>query len=179
MLKCINLALVLFVCLGGFANVYGQQSTKKSKVKVELRWVENEQIEGLTEDEGFQCSCDPDDIVYPHKEPALVVTAADVIDVEMAEHDFSSTGLDSQYFMVTIHLTKEAREKLASKGRGSSKRLVTVAVDGKYWGVFPYVRSNRKSDTSKTSHASRFTPQVGYFSSYAEAKRLVDSFWPQ
>lgn len=54
-----------------------------AKAKVELRWLETKWIDGLTEDEGFQSSCDPKDKVNPHKKPAIVLTRAEVANAEL------------------------------------------------------------------------------------------------
>src|SRR5436190_22017505 len=59
------------------------------KTKVELRWLEDKRIERLTEEKGFQVSDTPDGVAYPHKKPALVLTAAEMDGVQMRKHDFS------------------------------------------------------------------------------------------
>lgn len=146
---------------------------KEAPLKVEIFWVEARQVEGLTEDEGFQSSCDPKSIVYPHKKPALVLTAAEVSETRLTQLDLSKSGLSSNNYMVALHLTKEARDKLAASCKGQGMRLLTVAVDGKYWGLHRYEKENHGPAQVR---AESFVPEVGYFSSRAEAERLVDAF---
>jgi len=150
----------------------GQEPPAKPKAKVEFRWVETKRVEGLTEDKGFQSSCDPKDIVYPHKKPALVLTTAEVREAHLTEHDFSKSGLGVHY-MVTIHLKEAARNKLAATVEGKEMRLLTVVVDGKYWGVYRYEKDRDKQFVPDAARAETFAPGVGFFSSKAEAERLV------
>lgn len=151
-----------------------QKQKPATKIKVELRWVESEAVAGLTETEGFQTSCDPDDIAYPHKKPALVLTADTVSDVELKTHDFSNNGL-GVYYSVTLHLTDKARSQLADSIEGNKMRLITVLVDDKYWGVYRYEKDKDKQFVPRQARASSFTPNVGMFSSYNDAKRVVDA----
>lgn len=171
---CMRLAMGLAVCLAGAAAAQGQEPAK-SKARVELRWVEARPIDGLTEAKGFQSSCDPDDIVYPHKKPALSLTKAEVAEARLTHHDFSASGLGHQY-MVTLHLTKEARDKLAATVEGTQMRLLTVAVDGRFWGVRRYEKDKDAKFVPDQARAETFLPDVGFFSSEAEAQRLVDAF---
>jgi hypothetical protein len=46
-------------CLSGVVTLVGEEPPDGGKATVELRWVETQPIEGLTEAEGFQSSCDP------------------------------------------------------------------------------------------------------------------------
>ena len=169
-----RVALGLVVCWACAAAVAGREPPAKPKAKVELRWVEDKRVEGLTEDKGFQASCDPKDLVYPHKKPALVLTAAEVAKVDLTEHDLRQNNLGVNY-TVTIHLTKEAREKLAATVEGNEMKLLTVIVDGKTWGVHRYEKDKDKPFVPEQARAETFTPGVGYFSSKAEAQRLVDA----
>ena len=171
----VRVALGLAVCSAGVPAVVGQESPARPKAKVELRWVETKRVEGLTEDKGFQSSCDPKDIVYPHKKPALVLTPAEVAEARLTKHDFGGSGLGVNY-MVALHLTKEARDKLAATCEGKEMRLLTVVVDGKYWGVRRYEKDKDKKFVPDQARAETFLPDVGFFSSEAEAQRLVDAF---
>jgi hypothetical protein len=167
----LRFAIVLAMCSSAVA----QQPAAGPKAKVELRWVEGQRIEGVTEEQGFQSSCDPDDIVYPHKKPALVLSAAEVTKARLSEYDFTANGLSMNY-MVALHLTKEAREKLAASCEGNQMRLLTVVVDGKPWGVRRYEKDQDKPFVPEQARAETFLPEVGFFSSRAEAQRLVDAF---
>jgi hypothetical protein len=152
--------------------VNGQEPASARRATVELRWVESGRIEGLTEKEGFQSSCDPDDIVYPHKKPALVLTAGEVSEARLSEHNIANRD----HYLVALHLTKEARDKLAASCEGNEMRLLTVVVDGKYWGVRRYEKDKSKPFVPPQARAETFLPDVGFFSSKAEAQRLVDAF---
>jgi len=54
-------------------------------------------------------------------------------------------------------------------------KLLTVVVDGKYWGVHRYESEKDKPFVPEQSRPETFTLGVGYFSSKAEAQRLVDA----
>jgi hypothetical protein len=154
----------------------GRESPAKPKAKVELRWVESKRVEGLTEAEGFQSSCDPKSIVYPHEKPALVLTSAEIAEARLVTHDFSGSGGPPELYSVTLHLTKKAREQLDATCDTLEMRGLTVAVDGKYWGVRRYEKDKNKPLIAPEARAETFTPTVGYFMSKAEAERLVDAF---
>lgn len=167
--------VVLTSCLVCVSAVAEPEPTAKPKAKVELRWVETRRVEGLTETKGFQSSCDPDSIVYPHKKPALVLTPTHVTEARLSTHDFSGSGLLNKNYMVTLHLTKDARSALAATCEGEGMRLLTVVVDGKYWGVRRYEKGEGMF-VPEQSKAESFLPDVGFFSSKADAQRLVDAF---
>lgn len=160
----------LIVCSAVIAYAAGQESPPKAKARVELRWVETKPINGVTEDKGYQKSCEPKDIVYPHREAALVLTSADVSDVCLTRYDFSREGVGVQY-TVTFRLRKESREKLDATIEGHGTRLLTVVVDGKYWGVHPY----EKGGDEKQTRSKSFVLYVGFFPSEAKASRFVDA----
>lgn len=171
----VRVAMVFAVCSAVVPNGLGQDPPVKPKAKVELRWVETNRVEGLTEDKGFQSSDDPTDVVYPHKKPALVLTAAEVSEARLTRLDLTKNGLGVRY-RVTFDLKKEAREKLAATVEGKEMRLLTVVVDGKYWGVRRYEKDKDKKFVPDQARAETFLPDVGYFSSETEAQRLVDAF---
>ena len=171
----VRIIIGVAVCAACIATASGQQPAVPARAKVELRWLETKPIEGLTEAKGFQSSCDPDDIVYPHKKPVLVLTAAEVSEARLTKHDLTRNNLGVHY-TVTLHLTKEAREKLAATVEGKQMRLLTVAVDGKYWGVRRYEKNKDAKFVPEEARAETFLPDVGFFSSEAEAQRLVDAF---
>ena len=170
-----RMVLGLASCLVCVPSGMSQESPSKSKVAVELRWVESKPIEGVTEEEGIQTSCDPDSLMYPHKKPAMVLTSAEVKEASLANHDFSRNGLSRSNYMVTIHLTKEAREKLAATCKSDKTQMLTVVVDGEYWGVHRYEKDKTKPFVPWQARAETFLPQVGFFSSMAEAHRLVNA----
>jgi len=175
MVRYTQVLLLLTACSIAAPASLGQDPPAKPKAKVEVRWVESKKIEGVTEDKGFQCSCDPKDIVYPHNKPALVLTRTEVAKAALTRHDFTKSGSGVQY-MVTFHLTKEAREKLAATRDSNEMGLLTITVDGKNWGIRRYEKDKDKKFVPEGARAESFLPDVGFFSSEAEAQRLVDAF---
>jgi hypothetical protein len=152
------------------------QEPAKPKVKVELRWVVAKPIEGVTEEDGIQTSCDPKSIMYPHKQPVLVLTGTEVASANVSHHDMSKNGLSANNYNVTIHLTKEAREKLAASTEGNEMKFLTVTIDGKHWGLIRYEKDKNKQFVPEQCRAESFVATVGFFSSKWEAERVVDSF---
>ncbi|WP_254513395.1 hypothetical protein [Anatilimnocola floriformis] len=167
----LRLVCAVAICCAGSVALFAQDAKKP---KVELRWVEAKKIAGVTEDEGFQTSCDPDSIMYPHKKPALVLTAEEVERTTLQHLDLSGNGLSSQNYQVTMHLTRAAREKLAATYEGKEMRYLTVLIDGKYWGLRRYEKVD-KPGVPPVTLAENFTPDVGYFSSKGEALLLMDA----
>ena len=165
-------AMGLAVCSACVPAILGQDTPAKPKAKVELRWLEGKRVEGLTEDKGFQASCDPKSVVYPHRKSALVLTAAEVAEARLTSHVFGS----SAHYMVTLYLTKQARARLAEACKGFEARSLTVVVDGKYWCTCRYEKDKDKPLVPAQARADTFTPTVGFFSSKAEADRLVAAF---
>ena len=175
MTRYMRVALALVVCSACVTLAFGQEPA--AKAKVDIRWVENKRIEGLTEEKGLQMSDDPKDgPVYLHKKPALVLTAAEVTSTDLTKHDFSKNGLSGELYTVTLHLSKEAREKLAAACAGTESRLLTVVVDGKPWGFHRYEKGKNTKGVPEVARAETFTPSIGFFSSRAEAERLVNAF---
>ena len=160
---------IVFACA---STGVGQDAYLGSKARVELCWVETTPIEGVTREEGFQTSCDPRDMAYPHKEAALVLTSTNVTEAILTSHSIART----QRHMVTLHLAKEARDQLAATVSGKQTKLLTVIVDGKCWGIRRYELDEEKQFVPEQARAKMFSPDVGFFSSEAEARRLVNTF---
>ena len=172
----VSLRGVLFVTVSvGCLPAAQGQEPPDGKARVEFRWLESRPVEGVTETEGFQATCDPDSIVYPHVEPALLLTAEHVEQARLTVHDLRTNGL-RVFYNVALHLTQEAREELAASCEGDEARMLTVAVDGKYWGVHRYEKDRDKPFVPEVARAESFTPGVGFFSSRTEAERLVAAF---
>jgi hypothetical protein len=55
-------------------------------------------------------------------------------------------------------------------------RLLSVLVDGKYWGVHRYEKDQSKPFVPAGARAESFVASVGFFSSKAQAQRLVAAF---
>lgn len=153
----------------------GQDFPSKTKARLEFRWVESKKIDGITEDEGFRTSCDPDSIMYPHKKPALVLTSAEVTDATLKNHNFSNSGGAKSNYMVAFHLTQEAREKLAAQCDTMETKLLTITIDGRPWGLHRYEKDKDKPFVPEQCRAESFLPEVGFFSSHYQAQRLVDA----
>jgi hypothetical protein len=169
-------AVCFAVSSAWIANVAAEDPFFRSaKAKVEIRWVEAKKTAGLTEEEGFQTSCDPDSIMYPHKKPALVLTADTVEAASLKNHDLSKNGLSASNYMVSLKLKKEAREKLAASCEGNEMRLLTIMIDNKYWGLYRYEKDPEKPFVPQQARAETFAPDVGFFSSKADADRLIAS----
>jgi hypothetical protein len=173
MSTCIRFVLALAMGSVGVAALVGQDAARP-KARVELRWVECKKIEGVTVDQGVQASCFPGDIGYPHQKPALVLTAADVAEAPLTTIKFTGTG-QGEHYLVTLHLTKNARDRLAANCKGLETRALIVVVDGKYWGIHRYEKDQDKPGIPDQARAESFVPTVGYFSSRAEADRLLDA----
>jgi len=171
-----RVALGWTVCWGCVLTAAAQEPATRPKAKVELRWLEDKPIEGLTEENGYRVGDEPNDIAYPHKKPALVLTAAEVDEVRLKKLDFSASG-NGVVYLVTLHLTKEAREKLATSCKSNEQQALAVAIDGKCWGgAMRYEKDPNTPRIAPECRAATFTPSVGYFSSEDDAQRLVDAF---
>lgn len=171
MSRLAGIALGLAACV---ACAPGAAADPPAKVAVEIRWLEPKPVKGVTEEKGIPASYEPNDFLYPHKKPALVVTAAEVSEAKLTRHTFGG-GEKVTHFMVEIHLTKKAREALAATVEGKETRLLTVTVDGRHWGIHRYEKDADKKFQPDKVRAETFQPDVGFFNSEAEAQRLVDS----
>lgn len=170
----VRIALGLVVGAAGIPAACGEEP--QDKPEIELRWVECQQIEGVTADKGLP-SCDPKNIAYPHKKPALVLTADVVTKARLLTHvGKPGSGWPSEFYTVEFDLTKEARTKLAASVEGKETRYLTIRVDGRYWGVHRYEKDKDKKLYSPEVRAETYVPSVGFFNTKAEALRLVDAF---
>lgn len=175
MLRHVAIALVMVACSIDAPAVVGQEPPAKPKAKIELRWVELKQIDGVTEGPGIQLSDGPKSLVYPHKKAALILTAAEVTEVTLKNYDLSGGGLLlAENHDVTFHLTKQARDKLAAACGDRESRLLTVFVDGGCWETLQWYHKGPVRGASDGDRAETFRPVVGFFPK-AGAERLVDS----
>lgn len=55
-------------------------------------------------------------------------------------------------------------------------RLLTVVLEGQNWGVHRYEKDRHKPFVPQAARAESFAPAVGFFSSRADAERLVRAF---
>lgn len=167
----VRIALGLAACVVGAPAALAQKPQAEKKAQVELRWVESKSIEGLTEETGYQTSCDPHSIMYPHKKPALVLTSAEVSQVRITDHHIAGR----YHYLVKFELTKDARDKLAATCKGKEMHLLTVVVDGKCWGLHRYESDENTPFVPAQARAKTFEPDVGFFSSRAEAERVANA----
>lgn len=134
---------------------------------LELRWVESKPIEGVTEDEGVQRGDDPDDIVYVHKKPVIVLDSA-LAEMKIEESKWCCEEL----FLVTLELTDEARTKIATSVQGNQMRILTAKVNGEYHSFHRYEIDRDKKGVPKGARADTFTVSLGVFRSRDEAERM-------
>lgn len=167
--------LIPVFCLVLLPDTRAQDAAQTPETRVELRWVETTRIPDVTEDAGIQSSCDPDDVVYPHRKPALVLTAAEISEARLTRQNIAG----GTHYLVTLHLTQEARDRLAAACDSDGTRLLTVMVNGRPWGVRRYEKNPDQPFVPAQARAATFTPDVGFFSSRFEAQRLVDAFRPK
>jgi len=169
-----RIATVLVLCFYGVEDAPKQAASEKPRMKVEIRWVEPGRIEGLTEDKAIPASCDPANVVYPRKKPALVLTRAEVAEARLGQVDFPSSSGVLKNYSVTLVLTKDARDRLAAECPGKRAKL-TVAVDGRFWGIHCYSTDNN-DNVSEQCKAQNFNPFIGFFSSKDDADSIVNAF---
>lgn len=167
-----RILLVLGLYPACSTNLLGEESPARPPVRVELRWVETSRIAGVTDDEGFQTSCDPMSVMFPHREPALVLTAADVTVARLSRHNFR----DRPHFLVTLELSRDARDRLARTCQNDEPQLLTVVLNGKYWGLRRYERNPDQPLVPVQARAETWSLDVGFFSSEGEAERLAAAF---
>jgi hypothetical protein len=174
MLRHVVIALGMVTCSIDAPAVVGQEPPAKPKARIELRWVEIKQIDGVTEQKGILSSEDPKSIVYPRKQAALVLTAAEITEATLRNYDLSESGLSAENYQVTFHLTKQARDRLATACGDQESRLLTVFVDGACWQVLQWYHKGPIRGASDGDRAETFLPVVGFFPK-ASAERLVDA----
>jgi hypothetical protein len=170
----LSLGLLALPALAQDSGSPSNDGPQENRAQVELRWVAAKPIDGLTEKKGFQSSCDPDSMVYPHSKPALVLDLRTVSDYTLTKHDFSASGLAPENYTVKLYLTNEARKTLKESCPSDKTQMLTVLIDGKYWGLFRYEKAPGDF-VPEQAQADTFTPDVGFFSSKVEAERLVNA----
>ncbi len=151
-----GVVLILTACFG--VQTYGDEPTK-AKVTVEFRWIESVTIKGVTEDTGHPIVCGGDDW-YAHRKPVLTGT-----DVASARLSTLNVGLGDQYG-VEFTLTAGAVKKLAEGCGDERGRMLTVYVDGRWYGSSYF-------DKSKPQAFS--PPTAGYMTSKTHAERILEA----
>ncbi|MCR9200557.1 MAG: serine/threonine protein kinase [Planctomycetaceae bacterium] len=133
-------------------------------VVVELRWLEDEHIEGITMESTtqWQESGGPG---YLHEDAALTLTANHVTNVDVYETILFNPIL----YSCRLELTAQARRQLQQsahqhdgvvKGDPHRTRLLAVLIDGDYQGAMRYETDGNKRVADQCK-ASSFAPHVG------------------
>lgn len=173
----VRIVVGLAACMAYLPPAVGQQPADlaKAKAKVELRWLETRPMEGLTENEGFQASCDPGDVRLSPQEarPGAHSRRGERSPPHPASVDGCRLGRAGSRHPPSH---PGGPRKAGRNGRGPGDAPLTVVVDGKYWGVRRYEKDQDKEFVPGQARPATFTPHVGFFSSKAEAQRLVTAF---
>lgn len=160
MLCNVRIALGLAACWVCVPSVVGQEPPEKPKAKVEFRWLESKQIPDLTEEKGIRTTCG-DQLSYLHKQP--IFSNQDVAETRLRQHDLE--GPLGVQFSVELHLTEEAKKKLATACDDNRAKLLAIIVDGKYLSSWYFDPSKR----------TEFLPWAGYIRSKSEAEGIVEA----
>lgn len=162
---------VIFACLGliGFA----AEPNERARPNIEFHWAELFPVKGLTVDRSVHSGSDTQNDYYPHIKPAMILSREDVAHAKLEKIDWLMNDVVIHHYVVTLVLTKEARERLAKGCPGKTAR-VTVAVDGKYWGWDHYITDN-EANVSERWRSTNYSPSMGLMPQ-ADAERIVNAF---
>jgi hypothetical protein len=138
-----------------------EEPTNPQPARIEFRWLENRPIPDVTFMEGIRTTCG-EELSYPHATPVL--TGADVSEAELLITEFTN-GLPSPQFGVHLHLTAEAKQKLADTCPSGARGELAVFVDNQYFGT-RYLHSG---------DIEGFVPMAGFMISRSAAERIVAS----
>src|SRR5262245_31096408 len=108
----------------------------KPNAKVEFRWLESSPVKDLTEETGLRTTCGPE-LMYPHK--TAVLTNKNIVAAQFDNHG-SVMGLPGDHYLITFHLTEQARKTLGAASGDVPVKELAIFVDGKYWGTAPVRR---------------------------------------
>jgi hypothetical protein len=151
-----GVTLVVVSCLAALTS---GQGPAKPTVTVEFRWIEPQPVEGLTEDKGSPTECGGKDW-YAHLKPVLTnkdIAAARLTHLHVANAD---------QYSVEFTLTGGARRKLAEACGDAPGRVLTVYVNGRWYGASYF-------DKAKPEKFS--PPSAGYMLSEAHAERILEA----
>lgn len=170
MVRYALLAVWLAVGLVAVPAVSGQEPGAKPqpapRAKVEFRWLEGKAIKGVTQEKGIKTTCG-DELSYPHAKPVL--THADVVGTRLESFEYKNMAVPRVYYSVEFQFSDRAKKKLAEECGDEEWKVLAVFVDGQYWGAWKVEKA--KPDAVK--------PSAGFFSTKAEAERVVDACKPQ
>jgi hypothetical protein len=131
----------------------------KPAVVVEFRWIEPQVVKGLTENKGAPIVCDGKDW-YAHLTPVLTskdIAAARLTHLHIANAD---------QYSVEFTLTDGARKKLAEACGDALGRMLTVYVNGRWYG---------SSYFDKAKPEKFRPPSAGYMLSKTHAERILQA----
>ena len=141
------------------------------KVGITLHLVETKPIDGLTTKDGLQKSCDPDDLVYPHVFPFMVLNS-ELATVQTKEFEFDTGSGPKPYYMVTLELSEKARQMMAQGIEGNEMHLLTAMVDGNYRSVQRYEKDSGDKYVPESARADSFSFNLGMFLSLKKVDRI-------
>jgi hypothetical protein len=168
-------AICILVTFAGFGatNAFAAEPKEPPKPKIEVHWVELFPVKGLTVDRSVHSGSDTENDYYPHAKPAMILSREDVADARLKQIDWMMNGGVVHHYIVTLVLTKEARDRLAKSCPGKTARIA-VAVDGKYWGWDHYTTDN-EADVSEHWRSKNYSPSMGLMRR-VDAERIIDAF---
>ena len=140
---------------------WGQEPVVKPKAKIEFRWVEDNPIKDVTEENGIIAW--EDDLMYLHKD--VILTSKDVSEAILSKNDLTANGIGVVY-SVKLLLTDEAKQKLAMAIEKSGGKRLAVVVDGNIRGA-TFFKDKATMDAN--------IPSAGFLSSKSEADRIVEA----
>lgn len=167
-------AMRILVIVAGLGATIGFAADPQEppKPKIEIHWVELNRVKGLTVDRSAHSGSDTQNDYYPHTKPAMILGREDVAATHLKQLDWEMNGGVVQHFIVTLVLTKDARDRLAKTCPGKTAR-VTVAVDGKYWGWDHYTTEN-ETDVLNGWKSTDYSPSMGLMRR-VDAERIIDA----
>ena len=168
-------AICILVLVAGFGATIGFAAEPKEppKPKIEIHWVELFPVKGLTVDRSAHNGSDTRNDYYPHTKPVMVLSRKDVADARLKQFDWLMNDKVVRHYIVTLVLTKEARDRLAKSSPGKTAHI-TVAVDGHYWGWDHYTTDN-EADVSERWKSKNYSPCMGLMPR-ADAERIINAF---
>lgn len=160
MVRWLPCCVMLLVCGTSVREALADEPADVPATRIEFRWLEAKPIAGVTFDEGIHTTCGPE-LSYPHAMPVL--TQIDVARTVFQEVVFTN-GLPSPQYMVTLHLTDAAKQKLMDSCPGEPGQLA-VFVNDDYLGT-RYFRA---------AEVDEFVPSAGFTASRSYALRIVSA----
>lgn len=165
--------IFLLGCAGGAMIGFAAEPKELPKPKVAIHWVEHFPINGVTVERSVHSGSDTRNDYYPYIKPAMILTKEDVAETRLHQVDWPMNGSVAHLYVVSLVLTKDARERLA-RNCPSKSACVSTAVDDRFWGWDHYTTENAP-EVSERWKASNYSPGMGLMS-HAEAMRIVNAF---